>query len=361
MRHRVKISAHQDMLRFVMDRRPVRSTVMAKTVPYTRGFMIENILRSFVAEGGDASEALRAVGLPQRDEIKPGDVVSCEQYFELMHVMTDLLGDPYFPARTGQRHAREGIEAIVEARNASKTIGEFLIRVQSIFRKLVTSGIYKLHNDGMRAELSIRRRLATKTSSAPIDTLNAAAFITMFIDELGKNAIYDCIAIMPEPAALPSDILPSSQVFKAKDGTMRLHFPADWLQASFANSWGLKSVSEEALTSQSVNHFEVDVLKLKIAARLGENAPTLEAVASDFALSGRGLQRLLKAQGLTFRELLHQERLKCAQHLLKTTNNNLAKVAEAAGFSSAQALSKSFRAVFGETPSAFRSRNREHD
>ena len=333
---------------------------MAKTVPYTRGFMIENVLRSFVAEGGNASAALRAVGLPKREEIEPGDVVSCEQYFELMHVMTDLLGDPYFPARTGQRYAREGVTAIVEARNASKTIGEFLTRFQSIFRRAITSGIYELHNDGMRAELSIKRRLATKTSSVPIDTLNAAAFITMFSDELGKNALCDCIAIVPEPADLPGDILPSSQVFKAKDGTMRLHFPADWLQANFAHSWGLKGVSEEAVTTKPVNRFEVDVLRLRIAARLGANAPTLEAVASDFALSGRRLQRLLKAQGVTFRELLHQERLKCAQHLLKTTNNNLAEVAEAAGFSSAQALSKSFRAAFGETPSAFRSRIREH-
>jgi AraC-like DNA-binding protein len=333
---------------------------MAKTFPYTRGFFIENALRSFVAEGGNASAALRAVGLPEREEIDPGDIVSCEQYYELMHVMTDLLGDPYFPARTGQRYAREGLTAIVEARNASKTIGEFLTRVQSTLRRAVTSGIYELHNDGMRAKLSIKRRLATKTSSAPIDTLNAAAFITMFSDELGKSALCDCIAIVPEPAALPSDILPSKQVFKAKDGTMRLQFPADWLHASFRTSWGLKGVSEEAATFKPVNHFEVDVLRLRIAARLGATAPTLEAVASDFALSGRRLQRLLKEQGHTFRELLHEERLKCAQHLLETTNNNLAEVAYSAGFSSAQALSKSFRAAFGETPSGFRSRIREH-
>jgi hypothetical protein len=160
---------------------------MAKTFPYTRGFFIENALRSFVAEGGDASAALRAVGLPEREEIDPGDVFSCEQYCELLHVMTNLLGDPYFPARAGQRSAREGMTAIVEARNGSKTIGEFLIRFQAIVRKSVTSGIYELHNDGVRAELSINRKLATKTPPTPIDTLNAAAFITMFSDELGTD------------------------------------------------------------------------------------------------------------------------------------------------------------------------------
>ena len=333
---------------------------MAKTFPYTRGFFIENALRSFVAEGGDASAALRAVGLPEREEIDPGDVFSCEQYCELLHVMTNLLGDPYFPARAGQRSAREGMTAIVEARNGSKTIGEFLIRFQAIVRKSVTSGIYELHNDGVRAELSINRKLATKTPPTPIDTLNAAAFITMFSDELGMSALCDCIAIVPEPAALPRDILPSSQVFKAKNRTTRLHFPADWLQASFGSSWELEGITEDIAMSKPADRLEVDLLRLKVAARLGENAPSLEAVASNFALSGRRLQRLLKAKGHTFREILHEERMKCAQRLLKTTNNTLAEVAEEAGFSSVQALSKSFRAAFGETPSGFRSRSCEH-
>lgn len=80
----------------------------------------------------------------------------------------------------------------------------------------------------------------------------------------------------------------------------------------------------------------------------------LEDVAIYYDLAERTLRESLRVNGTCWREELQTLRLDRAEHLLRTTPHRVAEVARLAGYQSAPAFAKVFRARFRLSPSQFR-------
>ena len=327
---------------------------MSSKFPITRGFVIQSVLDCFENEGGDGHSACLSVGLPPPASLGPADILAGELYHALLDHMTEQLGDPFFAARAGRVLARQGVTALVEARRASRTIGEFLIRFQIMFKETQDSGWYVLECDGARATFEIRRWPGFKVDFAKTETLNAAGWITIFRDELGENSLHDLTAALPDLQAMPKDILPARQCIRSKDGRMKLSFPAAWLIATLKSEWAVDSNIVQAEKKELDSEFTVKPIRQLIANTMFRNTADLETVASRLGISKRKLQRMLNSQGTSFSKLLHEERLRYASELLSATQQSMHEIAEACGFSSSQALAKSFRTAFGMSPSGYR-------
>lgn len=96
-----------------------------------------------------------------------------------------------------------------------------------------------------------------------------------------------------------------------------------------------------------------------LAAQL-ERRPDLgvEEAAEALGLSPRTLQRRLQAEGTTF---IHESRkaiVRRAKELLARTDDNVASIAKAVGFATAQHLTDVFRAEVGVPPAAWRKTTR---
>jgi AraC-like DNA-binding protein len=87
---------------------------------------------------------------------------------------------------------------------------------------------------------------------------------------------------------------------------------------------------------------------------LGSSKANLEDAAALFAMHPRTLQRRLDAEGVTFRELVHQARSQLAARFLANRNLSVTEVAEALGYSSTGAFSRWHRHEFGIAPTACR-------
>jgi AraC-like DNA-binding protein len=84
---------------------------------------------------------------------------------------------------------------------------------------------------------------------------------------------------------------------------------------------------------------------------------TLDDLAAVASLSKYHFIRLFKAAyGLTPMEYVSQRRIERAQDLLRATNLTVTEVCFAVGFSSLGSFSSRFRALVGESPSAFQQR-----
>ena len=84
---------------------------------------------------------------------------------------------------------------------------------------------------------------------------------------------------------------------------------------------------------------------------------TLEEMATVACLSKYHFLRLFKSTyGLTPMEYVSQRRIERAQDLLRATNLTVTEVCMAVGFSSLGSFSSRFRALVGESPSAFQQR-----
>ncbi len=327
---------------------------MSAKFPITRGFVIQNVLRCFEEEGGDGHAACLSVGLPPPATLNAGDVVAAGLYHALLDHMTAQIGDPCFAARVGRAFACLGVTALVETRRASRTIGEFLIRCQIVFKETQDSGWYALECDGARATLEIRRWPGFRSNISKVETLNAAVWITIFRDEIGEGHFKDLTAALREPEAMPDDILPPRQCTRSKNGRMKLSFPAAWLVADLRREWEVESTVLPDDQKDLVREFGVERIRQLVSNAISRGDVDLSAIASSLGMSKRKLQRTLSSHGMSFKKLLQEERLRYSSDLLSTTQQNMKKIAGACGFSSSQALAKSFRATFGMSPSEYR-------
>ncbi len=82
--------------------------------------------------------------------------------------------------------------------------------------------------------------------------------------------------------------------------------------------------------------------------------PALPDIASDLAMSERKLQRLLRDEGIQYRDLLDDVRAQLAKQLLSNDSLSVGRVAEQLGFDSMSSFSRACRRWHGVTPRELR-------
>lgn len=83
-------------------------------------------------------------------------------------------------------------------------------------------------------------------------------------------------------------------------------------------------------------------------------SPTLPTIASTLAMSDRTVQRLLREEGLQFRDLLDEVRAMLAKQLLADGVLSIGRIAEQLGFDSLSSFSRACRRWHGVTPRTLR-------
>ena len=95
---------------------------------------------------------------------------------------------------------------------------------------------------------------------------------------------------------------------------------------------------------------------LAVIARDYADDLTVEAVAHAIATSRRQLQRVLDEVGeASFRQILTQVRMRHASRMLRETDLSVALVAHRVGYRQAAQFAKTFRRLYGQPPSVYRS------
>ncbi len=91
-----------------------------------------------------------------------------------------------------------------------------------------------------------------------------------------------------------------------------------------------------------------------IKTQLQKGTTSLEDVAKQFNISGRQLQRHLKAHGTNFRRVLDAVRFEYARQYLSKKSTSLNAIAEKLGYSEDSAFSRSFKRWSGLAPKVWR-------
>lgn len=102
----------------------------------------------------------------------------------------------------------------------------------------------------------------------------------------------------------------------------------------------------------------VEYVRMMIRQSAGR-PPTLEEIAQNNRISPRTIDRYLRREKLSFRELLQQVRHERACELLRSSDDSVSQIALQLGFSDAANFSRAFRRVSGATPSEYRMHSTE--
>lgn len=120
----------------------------------------------------------------------------------------------------------------------------------------------------------------------------------------------------------------------------------------------LQQQADEALARlQPVDDVAIDVRRA-LASRVGSGDTRIETVARTLATSARSLQRRLAAAGASYQRLLDVARRDAAERYLTDSAFSIGEVAYLLGYSEPAAFNRAFRRWHGETPRAFRRRQR---
>ena len=82
--------------------------------------------------------------------------------------------------------------------------------------------------------------------------------------------------------------------------------------------------------------------------------PTLEVAASMIGVSTATLNRRLRAEGLSWRDMVQERRMNAAARLLKQSRRDVGDIALTVGYSESASFVRSFKRQFGMTPKHYR-------
>jgi AraC-like DNA-binding protein len=102
----------------------------------------------------------------------------------------------------------------------------------------------------------------------------------------------------------------------------------------------------------------VDKCKKHLVLGLLENTPSLTCVANKLNVSERTLARNLRAEGVSFNQLLQQKKQDLACYYLLETDESITSIALNLGFKDSSNFNRAFQRWYQTTPSVFRSQGR---
>lgn len=137
-----------------------------------------------------------------------------------------------------------------------------------------------------------------------------------------------------------------------------VHYPMSYLEASLPAHDPHAHDVMGSLRTSLIKRLETrrDIVQdvvMELRRRPGE-FPDLPRVAERMAMSTRTLRRKLAQAGVTFQQLLDDERRKIAEDYLANTDVSLQQVAESCGFQDARSFGQAFKRWTGILPSDYR-------
>lgn len=106
----------------------------------------------------------------------------------------------------------------------------------------------------------------------------------------------------------------------------------------------------------SAAHDFSDLARFLIRKSISNGSCDINMVAGLLDLHPKTLHRRLKVFGLTFKDMINEERHRLAQFYLLKSEIGLNELAEILGYSEASAMSRAFKRISGESPTQWRER-----
>lgn len=147
-----------------------------------------------------------------------------------------------------------------------------------------------------------------------------------------------------------------------QQGRNAIRFPKKFLQLSprlsdaLASQQAIERCEEELALAGSM---DADIVTRVRRALNGPHGtyPSQDEVAKRLCLSTRSLARKLRDEGMSFSELVKEEKQREAMSLLKNSGLKLEEIAARLGYINPANFTRAFRLWTGQTPSEFRRRN----
>lgn len=304
----------------------------------------------------EAQELLAGSGLSPSELEEPNARIPMSIYDALITRARRLTGEPALGIFLGLRRRASMYGFLGFAAMHAATLREVL-ELSARFSPTVSTAVtLSLHVEDGLAVLRVKERYD------PGPNRDVAVFALMLgMSQIGKALTGQSIPgelqlAIPRPAYC--DRFPELlQHVRFDAPATQLVFEAKYLELPLvapdrASMLLAREQCERALREQGLDGGILDRVRSLLSRPDGVSS--LEEVAAQLRLSARTLKRRLAAQGLSFSELLEEERSQRALLLLRSSQLSLSEITERLGYSTLPNFARAFRRWTGQTPAAYR-------
>lgn len=326
-----------------------------KTDPkFTRAALLILFATAFTRRGGNVETVILRRRLPHEALTNPRLLIEASALYAAVEDMAVALGDPYFGASVAIEAAHHGTPVLREAARGAATLGDFLSRAVTEVASQFDNVKYTLLVTADAASFEIQRTLRIPDGMTQIDAVGICFYVTAI--KLGLGPGFDpkrLIVTAPSRDAVPPGFLPRSAFITSPINGLRISFPTEWLTRPFKLDWALAEISRGEFGDDPGAATTVAYFRNLVAENL-EHTDPLAQFARNCGMHPRRIQRLLAAQGTSYRRIRDEARRSLAVKLVSESRIPFAEIAQRVGFSSLPALDRAFRQWTGKTPTAFR-------
>ena len=307
--------------------------------------------------GIDVAHVLGSAGKPA-DLLARGPVtLPQDDFFAMWRAMESVSGEPHLPIRIAELLSPEAFDPTLFTALSAQNLNLAAARIAK-FKKLV--GPVRLEVDASVSGTSLA--LIWPTDAVPQGLVAADLLFWVALVRIAtRHHVCPLSVEMPQP---PREMGPYEEYLGV--GVGRGDKPSVTFSAFDAR--------RPFLTANQVmwDAFEPDLRRRlaeleagattaeRVRAALLELLPgddsTMEAVASELAMSTRTLHRRLQDEGTTFKAVLSDTREKLALHYLSNPSLSTGEISFLLGFRDPSSFFRAFRSWTGETPDRMRSR-----
>ncbi len=309
--------------------------------------------------GAEPAQLLAEVGLELSLFDNPDNLISFSARGHLLEHCVARTGCAHLGLLVGQR---SGLQSL----GLAGSLVKYSPDVETALRSLVR--FFRHHTRGARATLTLEGQLAY--FGYQIDQPG-----TEGMDQVGDGALAVMLNIMQslcrpgwKPSQVtfahrkPADVEPFRQFFRAPllfDAEQNaLVFLAEWLTHRLpGDDPELRrqlTTQIKAIEARHRDSFAEQVRSVLRAALLTERADA-DHIASLFSIHRRTLNRRLNEDGISFKDLVEEQRYEIARRTLLDTDLQVGDVAALLGYSEAGAFTRAFRRWSGAAPAEWRS------
>ncbi len=314
-----------------------------------------------------AQKNLSVEHLCQRSDIdlvalKADGPLTTRQLDDLWINATDLSGDALFGLHFGESLQIAALGVVGQLIRNSRTIGEALTHAAS-FTHLLTDALtmdVERTRSGFSVQFipdKVRQRTAPAMFRQLVDFM--MAFLIHEVDGLVLARIQPDQITFPAPIADGPEyerVLRCSTI-RAGD-SYELTFAGEyWSEPVLLANYDLQATLLQNVNAMTRSYESGQRMSDRVRSYLLANAnlglPSLDAIAGNFNLSPRSVQRKLQGEGLTYQQVADSVRKTLAIHFLESGRHPTKEVSYILGYNELSAFSRAFKRWTGTTPGGY--------
>lgn len=309
--------------------------------------------------GLDVTQVLRAAGLPEGLFALEDARLTVREYFRLWSEFAKRVPDPAFPVRFGEAMSVEAFHPMVFAALCSR---DLMVAAQRIahYKRLILP--IKMTAEERPEGFFIQKRWNALDVTVPPSLAASELVVLAQIARIGTRERIEPIRVVSLQPLEPVEEYAAFFGVRPEQGpdhgiTFRMSDAKKPFVTASERLWkSFEPDLQRRLTQLDAQAPMRDRVHSVLLEHLPSGDVSIEAAARRLGLTSRTLQRRLKPEGATFKQIVRDTREKLARHYLTNTELAYAEISFLVGFEEPSSFFRAFREWTGVTPSSLRDR-----